>query len=171
MHRRGPQSRGEMVAGDFIVQLDSDDLLEPTAIEKWPWHLDSHPEHAVKGFSVGFGAKNYLWNNGFHNREAFLKENMVDLTSIIRKKSTFAKTGGYDVEMRKGLRIKFEQPGQLWVVGRYGSRTSQPGTVAAKTNSDRFGRPGHASAYANRRRIAKIPGRWRIPSLSQSLAP
>ena len=59
-------------AGDYIVQLDSDDLLEPTAVEKWLWHLESHPEHAfVKGYSIGFGAKNYLWNNGFHNREDF----------------------------------------------------------------------------------------------------
>jgi len=104
---RGPgaaRNRGaKMAVGDYIVQLDSDDLLEPTAVEKWLWHLESHPEHAfVKGFSIGFGAKNYLWNNGFHNRAAFLKENLVDLTSMIRK-STFDKAGGYAEEMRHGF--------------------------------------------------------------------
>ena len=30
---------------------------EPTAIEKWLWFLDNHPEYAfVKGYSVGFGS-------------------------------------------------------------------------------------------------------------------
>ena len=93
----------KMACGDYIVLLDSDDLLEPTAVEKWLWHLESHPEYAfVKGFSVGFGAKNYLWSNGFHNREAFLKENLADLTSLIRK-STFATVGGFAEEMRHGF--------------------------------------------------------------------
>jgi glycosyltransferase involved in cell wall biosynthesis/predicted O-methyltransferase YrrM/Tfp pilus assembly protein PilF len=98
------RNRGvKMASGDYIVLLDSDDLLEPTAVEKWLWYLESHPEHAfVKGYSIGFGAKNYLWSNGFHNREACLKENLVDLTSMIRK-TTFATVGGYAEEMRHGF--------------------------------------------------------------------
>jgi FkbM family methyltransferase len=98
------RNRGvQMAAGDYIVLLDSDDLLEPTAIEKWLWFLESHPEHAfVKGFSVGFGAKNYLWANGFHNREAFLHQNLVDLTSMIRK-PVFTQVGGYEEQMRHGF--------------------------------------------------------------------
>src|SRR6266852_2104918 len=28
----------------YVVQLDSDDLLEPTAVEKWVWYLESYPE-------------------------------------------------------------------------------------------------------------------------------
>ncbi|MGB9830747.1 MAG: glycosyltransferase family 2 protein, partial [Fervidicoccus fontis] len=52
----------------YIVQLDSDDLLEPTAVEKWLWFLESYPEYGfVKGYSVGFGAQEYLWQKGFHN--------------------------------------------------------------------------------------------------------
>ena len=34
----------EHARGGFILQLDSDDLLEPTAAEKWLWFLVSHPE-------------------------------------------------------------------------------------------------------------------------------
>ena len=42
----------------YVVQLDSDDLLEPTAVEKWAWFLESYPEFAfVKGYGVGFGAR------------------------------------------------------------------------------------------------------------------
>jgi glycosyltransferase involved in cell wall biosynthesis len=98
------RNRGvKMAIGDYIVLLDSDDLLEPTAVEKWLWYLESHPEYAfVKGYSIGFGAKNYLWRNGFHNREAFLTENQLNPTSMLRK-STFLKTGGYAEEIRHGL--------------------------------------------------------------------
>ena len=50
---------------EAIVLLDSDDLLEPTAVEKWFWHLATFPEYAfVKGFGVGFGAKEYLSATG-----------------------------------------------------------------------------------------------------------
>ena len=87
----------------YIVQLDSDDLLEPTAVEKWLWFLESHSEYAfVKGFTVGFGAQNYLWHNGFHSGRAFLKENVVTLTSMIRT-SVCRAIGGYDEANRAGL--------------------------------------------------------------------
>ena len=69
----------------YVVQLDSDDLLEPTAVEKWLWFLESYPEYAfVRGYSVGFGAQEYLWRKGFHDGPAFLEENLVPPTSMIR---------------------------------------------------------------------------------------
>lgn len=87
----------------YIVQLDSDNLLEPTAVEKWLWFLESYPEFAfVKGCSVGFGAHTYLWQEGFHNGSAFLEENLVDATSLIRK-AVHAAVGGYDETIREGL--------------------------------------------------------------------
>jgi glycosyltransferase involved in cell wall biosynthesis len=87
----------------YIVQLDSDNLLEPTAIEKWLWFLESYPEFSfVKGYSVGFGAQEYLWQEGFHNGSAFLEENWVDATSLIRK-AVHAAVGGYDEAIREGL--------------------------------------------------------------------
>ena len=87
----------------YIVQLDSDNLLEPTAIEKWRWFLESYPEYSfVKGWSVGFGAETYLWQRGFHNGGVFLDENLVDITGMIRKTAHEA-AGGYDEEIRKGL--------------------------------------------------------------------
>ena len=87
----------------YVVQLDSDDLLEPTAIEKWLWFLESHPEFSFcKGYSVGFGAEQYLWKRGFHDNKGFLDENLVDATSMIRK-SIHQKIGGYDESDRGGL--------------------------------------------------------------------
>jgi len=87
----------------YVVQLDSDDLLEPTAVEKWLWFLESYPEYAFgKGYSVGFGAQEYLWEKGFHNGTAFLNANLVDPTSIVRKTVHHA-VGGYDEAIRHGL--------------------------------------------------------------------
>src|SRR5262249_38908288 len=60
----------------FVAQVDSDDLLEPTAIEKWLWLLESYPEYSfVKGYSVGFGAQEYLWPKGFPADRIMLQEN------------------------------------------------------------------------------------------------
>ncbi|OIQ53977.1 putative glycosyltransferase EpsE [Moorella thermoacetica] len=87
----------------YVVQLDSDDLLEPTAIEKWLWFLESHPEYGfVKGYSVGFGAQEYLWEKGFHHGSEFLNENLVDVTTLIRK-TVHEQVGGYDESIRQGL--------------------------------------------------------------------
>ncbi len=88
---------------EYVVQLDADDLLEPTAIEKWLWLLESYPEFAfVKGYSVGFDAHGYLWEQGFHNGGSFLEQNLVDLTSAVRR-SVHTAVGGYDETIQDGL--------------------------------------------------------------------
>lgn len=87
----------------FVVQLDGDDLLEPTAVEKWYWYLLTHPEAAfVKGYTVGFGAQEYLWAVGYEAGKAFLEENQVDATCMIRRE-VHAAVGGYDEDNRAGL--------------------------------------------------------------------
>ena len=87
----------------FVLQLDSDNLIEPTAAEKWWWYLETHPGAGfVKGFTVGFGAQTYLWRQGFHSRDAFLTSNPVDATSLVRV-STHRRAGGYDESLREGL--------------------------------------------------------------------
>ena len=87
----------------YVLQLDSDNLLEPTAAEKWWWYLETHPRAAfVKGFSVGFGAQTYLWRQGFHTPAAFLRSNPVDATSLVRVEA-HRRAGGYDESLRAGL--------------------------------------------------------------------
>jgi hypothetical protein len=86
----------------YVVQLDSDDLLEPTAVEKWLWFLESHPELGFgHGYTVGFGAQEYLWTKGFHNGKAFLDENLAEVTGMIRTRVHQA-VGGYDEANRDG---------------------------------------------------------------------
>jgi glycosyltransferase involved in cell wall biosynthesis len=87
----------------YIYQLDSDDLIEPTTLEKLAWHLEVFPEYSfANGFTVGFGSKEYLWKNGFHSGAHFLEENMVTATCLVRK-SVHQAVGGYEAENRGGL--------------------------------------------------------------------
>ncbi len=88
---------------EYIVQLDSDDLLEPTMLEKLYWFLQSHPHYSfVKGYTVGFGAESYVWVNGFHFGEAFLENNRAGITAMVRR-SVHQEVGGYNEANRDGL--------------------------------------------------------------------
>jgi glycosyltransferase involved in cell wall biosynthesis/predicted Zn-dependent protease len=88
---------------DFIFQLDADDLIEPATLEIMAWHLATHPGVAfTTGFTVGFGSKEYLWQQGFHSGKLFLKENPVTATCLVRK-AVHAAVGGYDEGIRGGL--------------------------------------------------------------------
>jgi glycosyltransferase involved in cell wall biosynthesis len=81
---------------DFIYSLDHDDLLEPTAIEKCLWCLISNPQYGfVNGWSVGFGAQEYLWDRGFECGEEFLKQNLVTGRALFRR-ATLKATEGFD---------------------------------------------------------------------------
>jgi len=89
--------------GVYICFLDSDDLLAPTFIEKCVWRMLSFPRLSfTKGFTTGFGAKSYLWRNGFHSRERFLIENQVTPTSLVRREAAVS-VGGFDEQIRGGL--------------------------------------------------------------------
>jgi len=88
---------------EYIFQLDSDDLIEPTTLEKCTWFLESHPEYAfAKGFSVGFGAQSYLWQRGFNTPNELLSANPITNNCLVRK-SAHESIGGYDESMRNGF--------------------------------------------------------------------
>jgi glycosyltransferase involved in cell wall biosynthesis len=125
----------------YVVQLDSDDLLEPTAVEKWYWFLESYPEFGFcKGYSVGFGAEKYLWTQGFHDAEAFLDYNRVDPTSMVRK-AVHTHMGGYDESNRDGL-----EDWEFWL--RCASFGHWGGTIPEYLNWYRR-RPAHADRWKN----------------------
>lgn len=86
-----------------VFQLDSDDLIEPTTIEKCAWFLESFPEYAfVKGYTVGFGSQEYLWCKGFHLAAQFLEHNLATATAMIRR-NVHSQAGGYDEAIRGGM--------------------------------------------------------------------
>ena len=88
---------------EYVAQIDADDLLEPTAIEKWFWFLESYPEYGfVKGFAVGFQAEEYLWQRGFHTPKDFFTANPVQPNGMVRKR-VHEEAGGYDESNREGF--------------------------------------------------------------------
>ena len=125
-----PQNKGPAAARntgfaaaqtDIVVQLDSDDLLEPTAVEKWVWLLTSYPEYAfANGYSVLFQARQSLFNTGFSSPRAFLLENEMLATCAVRA-SVHRAIGGYDETIHNGF-----DDADFWLrcanAGRWGAR-------------------------------------------------
>jgi glycosyltransferase involved in cell wall biosynthesis len=147
----------------YIVLLDSDDLLEPTAVEKWYWCLESNPDLAfVKGYSVGFGAERYLWTRGFHERQAFLEDNLVDPTSMIRR-TVYTAVGGTDETIRDGL-----EDWDFWLrcaaAGYWGDTIPEFLNWYRRrpAHTDRWPnlRPEHRHGTFKRRLRERYPGLW-----------
>lgn len=87
----------------YIALLDSDDLLEPTALEKWLWFLESHPQYAlVKGFQAGFGYTQYIWRGGFHSGSVILERNLIQTSSMMRREM-YLSVGGMDESICGGM--------------------------------------------------------------------
>ena len=88
---------------EYVFQMDSDDLLEPTAIEKMAWFLETHPNAAiVNSWSVAFGAQQYLWPIGFERGDELLTANLAVGRALVRK-SAHQKAGGFDESIRGGM--------------------------------------------------------------------
>lgn len=88
---------------ELVYQLDADDLIEPTTLEKSAWYLASHPGAAFVGsWTAGFGAHEYLWTKGFHDGAAFLTENLATATCMIRR-SMHESIGGCDETIKGGM--------------------------------------------------------------------
>jgi glycosyltransferase involved in cell wall biosynthesis len=88
---------------DKIFFLDSDDLIEPTTLEKLAWCLESYPEYGFcKGLTVGFGAQQYASRVGFEAHKLFLNRNPVTITAMVRQ-TVLASVDGFDESLRSGL--------------------------------------------------------------------
>lgn len=109
---RHPENRGLAAARNtgmdeartpLVLQLDADDLIDPTFIEKGVWALAGHPKWAfVNAWVIAFGAKTYTWRLGFERREDFLAENQTVSIAVIRRVVDRA-IGGHDESIRGGL--------------------------------------------------------------------
>ncbi len=107
-----PESRGSSAAWntgitharcDYILLMDSIDLLEPAAAEKWLWFLETHPQYGfVSSYSITFGGLNYLWKGGFHEGTMNRERNRVPMMGMLRKSVNQA-IGGFDESLRNGF--------------------------------------------------------------------
>lgn len=89
-------------SGRYICLLDSDDMIEPTYLEKCAWFLDSYPDYAFcNAYSVVFGEQEYLWTTGFERGKDFLHANSGPPISVLRR-SAYKDSGGFDESIRFG---------------------------------------------------------------------
>ncbi len=105
--RRGPAAARNLAAkaanSPYLFFLDSDDLLEPTALEKMLWCLESHPEWAAcKGYTCAFEGQSYVAKVGFDQAWLFLDRDPITLTALVRRMA-FSEVDGFDETMRTGL--------------------------------------------------------------------
>jgi hypothetical protein len=101
-----PSARNAGVAASgapLLFFLDSDDLIERTALEKMAWLLHSDPRSAfVTSWSTGFGAQKYDWPRGFEVGIRFLFENTVT-PMVMMRRAVFKAVGGFDETRIHGL--------------------------------------------------------------------
>jgi glycosyltransferase involved in cell wall biosynthesis len=88
--------------GRYLCLLDSDDMIEPTYLEKCVWFLDSNPGFAFcNSRSVIFGGQEFLYAHGFERGKAHLNANVGPINSVIRRVA-YADCGGFDESIRIG---------------------------------------------------------------------
>lgn len=86
----------------YVCLLDSDDLLEPTFLEKAIWFLESQPAFSFcNSWTVHFGNQEFLWTAGFERGPEFLKANSGPPIAVIRSEA-FRAAGGFDDSIRLG---------------------------------------------------------------------
>jgi len=70
----------------YLFFLDGDDLIDATFLEKAYLVISQHPQIAfVNSYVIGFGAQQYKWTGGFHEKKLFLKENRNTSCFMARK--------------------------------------------------------------------------------------
>lgn len=88
--------------GRYIALLDSDDMLEPTYLEKCVWFLESNPEFSFcNSYSVVFGEQCFLHAVGFETGKRHVVANTGPPISVVRR-TAYAESGGFDESIRFG---------------------------------------------------------------------
>lgn len=88
--------------GRYLCLLDSDDMVEPTYLEKCVWFLESNPQFAFcNSYSVVFGEQELIWTKGFERGRGFIKANSGPPISVIRR-AAYNDCGGFDESIRFG---------------------------------------------------------------------
>jgi len=88
--------------GEFILPLDSDDIILPTFLEKTVNAMINNPNAKLAcSDAEHFGAKNDKWPIAEYSYTSLLFSNPFVCTSLFRRKD-YDRTNGYNEKMKKG---------------------------------------------------------------------
>lgn len=123
--------------GRYICLLDSDDLLEPTYLEKCVWFLCSNPNFAFcNSRSAIFGDQEFLYARGFECGKAHIQANVGPINSVIRR-AAYQDCGGFVETIRIG-----HEDWDFWLamakVGHWGYTIPEYMQWIRKRSSGRF---------------------------------
>lgn len=89
--------------GEFILPLDSDDLIGKEYLEQAMQHYGKHPSvKLIYCNAVKFGEENGLWNLPKYEYDNFIWNNCI-FCSCIYRRSDYDKTSGYKTNMTYGF--------------------------------------------------------------------
>ncbi|MBC6490787.1 glycosyltransferase [Flavihumibacter stibioxidans] len=87
--------------GKYLFFIDGDDLLQPTALEKFLLTIEINPKASfVNSWVEGFGEISYWWKGGFHEGAVFLEENR-NTSCFLARREVFREIH-FDETMRHG---------------------------------------------------------------------
>ncbi|HLM84232.1 MAG TPA: glycosyltransferase family A protein [Candidatus Bathyarchaeia archaeon] len=88
--------------GEYILPLDSDDIIEPRMLEKCHATLSKNPKLGfVYTYTHYFGAEDFVWKNPEYNFFDLLSSNQTTVSALTRKKA-WEEVGGFDEDERNG---------------------------------------------------------------------
>ncbi|AYN00505.1 glycosyltransferase family 2 protein [Chryseobacterium sp. 3008163] len=90
----------DKAVGEWILPLDGDDKIGNLYMEAAITYMNSDFE-VIYCNAEFFGTENSVWNLSDYSFKEILKHNLI-FCSAFYKKSSFVKTGGYDITMLKG---------------------------------------------------------------------
>lgn len=104
---QGPSAaRNHAVAaaqGRYLLQLDADDMVEPTFVEKAVWVMETQPQFAAcSAYNVTFSGHCLLWDHGFASYELNLTEENFLTSQAMLRRDAYLEAGGYDESIRHG---------------------------------------------------------------------
>lgn len=89
--------------GTFILPLDSDDIIDPTYLEKAVGYFNNHPDTKVVYCCADrFGEEHGEWRLPPYSYDALIRSNCLIVSSLFRRKD-FDQIGGYNPQMDSGL--------------------------------------------------------------------
>lgn len=100
----GARNKGiENATGDYILPLDSDDIIDITYIEKAIQVIESNSNIGIVYCRAElFGEENKLWELPTYSINEMLVRNIIFVTALFRKEDWIL-IGGYDTSFNKGL--------------------------------------------------------------------